>query len=59
MMRQGKSRRHGIVNRRPAAPSKAVHLGMQITFAVAATLITAALAIAVGTYRRRRAPAGH
>ncbi|MBX4938968.1 MFS transporter [Rhizobium binae] len=41
------------------APPEAVHLGMQITFAVAATLIAVALAIAVGTCRLGRAPAGH
>jgi MFS family permease len=34
------------------APPEAVATGMQITFAVAATLIVVALAIAVGTFRR-------
>jgi MFS family permease len=37
------------------AHPEAVASGMQITFAVAAALIIVALAIALGTYRRRRA----
>ncbi|MGO8035744.1 MFS transporter [Rhizobium leguminosarum] len=38
-----------------AAHPEAVASGMRVTFAVAAALIIVALAIAVGTYRRRRA----
>ncbi|MBX4984334.1 MFS transporter [Rhizobium lentis] len=41
------------------ARPEAIHSGMQITFAIAAILIAAALAIAAAIYRRGRAPARH
>jgi hypothetical protein len=42
-----------------AAHPEAIASGMRMTFAVAAALVIAALAIAAGTYRRRTNPKAH